>query len=230
MVRVSNYNCGVDELRIKTAFEVIALAGGEQRWRAKPSPVDIIAGFRKTAAVRGVAYFWAGKYYSPYDDDDDGSGMVLDLALFDLAIEEWRPTIIHVYQETDHVQFEGLDGCLVIIHHKGVQCSTDLWFLTDTDNALYWTKRYAMRCAPHWEHTLWHPPCPLVILEDGRIVAWLEKEKLYVLVVYDPKSQAWNNFATLDYYFAIGVYQGSLLASDLQGWSLAPSSDGHIID
>lgn len=76
----------------------------------------------------------------------------------------------------------------------------------------------SMRCAPHLKYTPryppLYPPCPLIILEDGRIVTWVEW--LDVLVVYDPRTQTWEDLATLEYYFAIGMHQGSLLASDLQ--------------
>jgi len=31
----------------------------------------------------------------------------------------------------DYIQSAGLDGCLVIVHHKRQGCSTDLWFLRE---------------------------------------------------------------------------------------------------
>ncbi|KAF8664301.1 hypothetical protein HU200_054849 [Digitaria exilis] len=170
VVRVGRYACQVEE-RMKTVFQVVALGGGEQRWRAKPSPVDIIADSRFIAVVSGVAYFMA-TYDDDEHDDDSGSDMGPEM---------------------------------------------------DADNASYWTKRYSMRCAPHFDHAPMYPPRLLVILEDGRIVALLKWKDL--LIVHDPKTQTWDDFTTVAYYSAIGMHQGSLLDSDLLGWNLEPSSD-----
>nr|CAB3454818.1 unnamed protein product [Digitaria exilis] len=219
VVRVGNQ---VEE-RMKTVFQVVALGGGEQRWRTKPSPVDIITDSRFIAVVSGVAYFMA-TYDDDEHDDDSGSDMGPELVLFDLATEEWRPTIIYgPLHEADRIQIVSLDECLVIADHKDQDCSMDLWFLMDADNASYWTKRYSMRCAPHFDHAPMYPPRLLVILEDGRIVALLKWKDL--LIVYDPKTQTWDDFTTVTYYSAIGMHQGSLLDSDLLAWNLELPSD-----
>ncbi|RLN35693.1 hypothetical protein C2845_PM03G11260 [Panicum miliaceum] len=179
------------------ACEVIAFGGaGDQRWRTKPSPVDISAHSDDMAAVDGIAYFLSL-------DDGGGGGssrVLLDVALFDLAIEEWRPTALrgptssHAYQEGDLASFACLDGCFVIVHHKIRDCSTDTWFLVDVDNG-FWTKRYSMRCAPRWDHATFYPPRPLGVLDDGRILAWLQK--LYLLTAYDPRTETWADVASL---------------------------------
>ncbi|KAF8668609.1 hypothetical protein HU200_051783 [Digitaria exilis] len=76
VVRVGNQ---VEE-RMKTVFQVVALGGGEQRWRTKPSPVDIITDSRFIAVVSGVAYFMA-TYDDDEHDDDSGSDMGPELVL-----------------------------------------------------------------------------------------------------------------------------------------------------
>ncbi|CAL5085470.1 unnamed protein product [Urochloa decumbens] len=219
VLRLSYYNTAKANNRV--AFEVIALAGGGgQRWRVKPSPVNISAYFRRIAVVHGVAYFSVRKS-SDNDDNDDGSSMVPNIALFNLATEEWRPTTLpgpiskHLYQEGDVTQFDCLDGFLAIIHHKKrSDCSTDIWFLMHVDmdsSRPYWTKRYSMRCVSHWKHATFYPPRPLVILDDGRIVASLEMQ--YALRVYDPSTDTWEDLTKLGDYFAIRMHHGSLLCS-----------------
>ncbi|CAL5083811.1 unnamed protein product [Urochloa decumbens] len=189
--------CNSAKATNRVACEVIALGGdGGQRWRVKPSHINITAYFRDIAVVHGVAYFWACELSDDDDYDDHDSIMLPDIALFDLATEEWRPTTLpgpissHLYQEVDVTQFGCLDGFLAITHHKKrSDCSTDIWFLMDVDmdsNRRYWTKRYSMQCVPHSKHATFYPPRPLVILDDGRIVASLEMQ--YGLRVYDPST------------------------------------------
>ncbi|CAL4906003.1 unnamed protein product [Urochloa decumbens] len=189
--------CATPEETFEVACEVIALGGcgDEQRWRAKPSPeINISAHFRYVAVVHGVAYFCSFKS-SDDDDDDDDDDTMPSIALFDLATEKWRPSTLpgpircHLYHlDADQIHFNSFDGCLLVIsHHKVRDCSTDLWFLMGVDNnSPSWTKRYSMRCAPHWDHAAFYPPCPLVMLGDGRVVAWLKWK--YVLTVYDPST------------------------------------------
>ncbi|CAL4906017.1 unnamed protein product [Urochloa decumbens] len=217
--------CGTPEETFKVACEVITLGGcgDDQRWRAKPSrAISILAHVKYVAVVHGVAYFWLFKSSDDDDDDDDNSNTMPIVALFDLATEKWRPSTLpgpiscHVYQvDADQIHFNSFDGCLVISHHKVRDCSADLWFLMGVDNNRpSWTKRYSMRCAPHWDHAIFYPPCPLVILGDGRVVAWLKRKR--VLTVYDPSTGTWEDLINLKYYFTLEMYQGSLLCSDLE--------------
>ncbi|CAN6356512.1 unnamed protein product [Urochloa humidicola] len=118
------------EETFKVACEVITLGGygdDDKRWRAKPSPVDISPNFHYIAVVHGVAYFWS----SNDEDDDDNDDTMPSVALFDLATEKWRPSILpgpiscHLcHQDLDQIQFNNFDGCLVISHHKVRDCST----------------------------------------------------------------------------------------------------------
>jgi F-box interacting protein len=228
VLRLSYYHKEFKDEGFGVACEIIALGGaGDQRWRAKPSPVDISAHPDYIATVDGIAYL-----LSSLDDGGGGgsSRVLLDVALFDLATEEWRPTPLrgppssHTYEETDHIEFACLDGCFAIVHHKIRDRSTDLWFLVDVDNG-FWTKRYSMRCAPRWDHAGMYPPRPLLVLDDGRILAWLQKQ--YVLTAYDPRTETWADLASLsEYYFAMGMHQppGKPFVSRSPGLRLAPSS------
>jgi len=173
----------------------------------------------------GVAYVWSYEptYGGRGDSDDDD--MQQNVAFFDLATEEWGPTTLRgplsnnvVDSADDYVQSAGLDGCLVIAHHKRQDCSTDLWFLTDVSNGV-WTKRYSMRREPDWEPRgpLLHPLLsPLVVLDDGNMVAWLEGQ--LALKSYDPWKDAWADLdlGSLECH-SIEMYQGSLLRSCLPG-------------
>ncbi|KAG2638081.1 hypothetical protein PVAP13_2NG569800 [Panicum virgatum] len=204
------------------ACEVIALGGaGDQRWRAKPSPVDILADAEYIAAVDGIAYF-----LSSFGPGGGSSRVLLDVALFDLATEEWRPAVLrgppssHVFQETDNIKFDALDGCFAVIHHKDRDCSTDLWFLVDVDTGS-WTKRCSMRCVMRVPLVPCSPcyilfPWPLGVLDDGKILAWLQMQDL--LTAYDPRTETWAYVGSLsEYYHTVVMHQGSLLCPDLQG-------------
>ncbi|CAN6361302.1 unnamed protein product [Urochloa humidicola] len=221
VLRFSHY--ATPEGTFKVRCEVIALGscGDDQRWRVMPSAeINSSAYFRYVAIVHGVAYFWSLKSSDEDDDDDD---TMPSIALFDLGIEKWRrstlpgPISCHLYHlDVDQIQFNSFDGCLVVIHHKVGDCSTDLWFLMGMDNNRpSWTKRYSMRCAPHWGHAPFYPPRPLVILGDGRVVAWLKGQS--VLTVYDPSTGMWDDLTKLNFHFTFEMYQGNLLCSDLQG-------------
>ena len=200
------------------ACEVIALGGaGDQTWRAKPSPVNISADADYIAAVDGIAYFLS----VGVGGGGGSSRALLDVAMFDLATEEWRPAVLrgppssHAYQETGCIQFAAWDGCFVVIHHKQRDCSTGLWFLVDVDKGS-WTKRYSMRCASRWHHAPFYSPRPLGVLDDGRILAWLQKQ--YLLTAYDPRTETWADLASLsEHYHTVVMHQGSLLCPDLQG-------------
>ncbi|KAL6656880.1 hypothetical protein ACP70R_004660 [Stipagrostis hirtigluma subsp. patula] len=205
------------------SFDVMTLGRSGERWRATPCPpYNVLSEFRYMAAVGGVAYFVACRY-----DDVVEPG---SLALFDLATEEWRPTILLVPLTNGsslteerrpssmgygHIQIAGLNGCLVAIHHREVR-SMDLWFLEDVDKEI-WTKRYSMRFAPQWEKTDNYPPYPLVVSDDGRVIMWIEME--FVLSAYDPRTSRWEDVATVDAYVDIRMHEGSLLLCSSGVWS-----------
>ncbi|KAG2646552.1 hypothetical protein PVAP13_2KG516000 [Panicum virgatum] len=207
VLRLSYYLKNDDEGFVG-ACEVIALGGaGDQTWRAKPSPVNISADADYIAAVDGIAYFLSGaagrRHVRPSHRGVEAGGSPGSAE---------QP---YAYQETGCIQFAAWDGCFVVIHHKQRDCSTDLWFLVDVDKGS-WTKRYSMRCASRWHHAPFYSPRPLGVLDDGRILAWLQKQ--YLLTAYDPRTETWADLASLsEHYHTVVMHQGSLLCPDLQG-------------
>ncbi|CAL4899679.1 unnamed protein product [Urochloa decumbens] len=205
--------------------DVIALDDGA--WRARPDPLMHISGdFERRAVVNGVAYF--------LPNPNHGDNRLRDIiASFDLATEEWGPAMLHGPFSSHHgttfngrlimfttegrnLQLAELDGCLVTVHWNTYQgrSSTDLWFLTDVDKVL-WTKRYSVRCSsPGRKLNEYNKSFPLVILDDGRIVHWIQREQ--ALRAYDPKTFTWADLAIVRDYFCIGMLKGNLLCSGLQ--------------
>ncbi|TVU38154.1 hypothetical protein EJB05_11508, partial [Eragrostis curvula] len=189
------------------AYEVITLDGSSQSWRVHvtpcPPPTSILPYARFMVTIHGIAYFLSRHH--------------LDIVLFDLATEEWRPSVVRGpsidLQQKETIRLFGLNGYLVIVHHKNQDCSMDLWFLVDVDKGL-WTKRYSMHCGPHWEHHPSYPPCPLVVLDDGRLVVGSDWAR--VLRAFDPRTCSWADLVELlDEANPIGLYEGNLLCPGL---------------
>jgi hypothetical protein len=112
-----------------------------------------------------------------------------------------------------------LGSCVVIVQHDFCDYSIDLWFLLDMvmDKGL-WTKRCSTRYAASSclrEPNIFSPTEPLVLLEDGKIVRWVEEKRF--LRVYDPRTRMWEDLAKLEHCYAANVYTGNLLCSGLQG-------------
>ncbi|TVU48898.1 hypothetical protein EJB05_00180, partial [Eragrostis curvula] len=175
---------------------------GGRQWRARPDatlPVAVSYTFR-TAVVRGVAYFILK------NELDSGNIEPDSIASFDFAKEEWRSTILKGplssslapiaeekhYWSWSHFMLAGLGDCLVTVHRNSRDCSTDLWFIDNQgvdDTLPLWTKRYSIP----WEHS-WRSIRPLQVLDDGRIIIWVEDAK--VLRSYDPSTSMWHDFFT----------------------------------
>nr|TKW30994.1 hypothetical protein SEVIR_2G076100v2 [Setaria viridis] len=86
----------------------------------------------------------------------------------------------------------------------------------DIDKGLR-TKRCSARYAPSCLHeiNIFSPPEPLVLLDDGRTVMWVERKQ--VMRVYDPRTRTWADLITkLEHCYSANVYTGNLCSS-LQG-------------
>ena len=78
----------------------------------------------------------------------------------------------------------------------------------DIDKGI-WTRRYSVDCK---EHAAYRPPCPLHVLDDGRLVIWgAEQER--VLGVYDPRTNTYAKLDSMEDYGSVRMYLGSLLCS-----------------
>ncbi|KAL6845647.1 hypothetical protein ACP4OV_024470 [Aristida adscensionis] len=209
--------------------------GGSPRWRERPRPlVPVETSHGDTAVIGGVAYFLLSFLN---DEDEEPPNVHPDsIASFDLATEQWRPTMVGPVSsslvDTDkemllYRQHRGkfrlakLNGFLVIVYHDYHQdyCAMDLWFLVDTKKWL-WTKRYSMKCAIFCSlYRFGSPPYPLVVLGDGRIVFRVVPR---ILGTYDPATSTWAHLVKMGDYAAIRVYKGSLLCVGLHHHILGP--------
>ncbi|KAL6638458.1 hypothetical protein ACP70R_023953 [Stipagrostis hirtigluma subsp. patula] len=183
-------------------------SGSNGGWRQRPWPPVIISesSSKKMAFVGGVAYFLVDQ-----DKIEPDS-----IASFDLATEEWRPTMIQgplssVFATTgDKLKYRirrrdlslaKLNDSLVMVNYNCQDGSRDLWFLDDMDKPL-WTKRYSVQrddvllCNYH----------PLAVLDDGKIIFLVDKD----LKSYDPRTNTWADLTMLRGYISVRMHHGSL--------------------
>lgn len=86
----------------------------------------------------------------------------------------------------------------------------DLWFLEDMDiDKGIWNKRYSIQFVTK-DHSS-RPPCPLHVLEDGRILMWGAELQERVLGVYDPRTGMYATLASMEDYDSVRMHLGSLL-------------------
>ncbi|KAF8731986.1 hypothetical protein HU200_015936 [Digitaria exilis] len=193
--------------KTELSYYVATLGGSKDiTWRLKPwPPVRVSLEYRENTVVNGVVYFWL--HLDPAISDE--------MAAFDLAAEEWSDTLLRgplsshnirvKEQERVHFSLANLNGCLVSICDFYEDCSMDIWFLMDPDKEL-WTKQYSLRT----DGTIF---IPLWILDDGRVLIWVNRVE--ELRAYDPRTSTWTNLSTVERFFDVGMYHGSLLCSDI---------------
>ncbi|CAL5089098.1 unnamed protein product [Urochloa decumbens] len=175
VLRIHRYLMGSDPLQ---TCEVMTV--GDVRWMARACPpVTVAATPLHAVIVNGVAYFLLEVHHPGYVK-------MGDIALFDLATEEWRSDtlqgppkgLLPIVDEKTRIclHLTKLNGCLVTIcrcstrgHHYKDE-SMDLWFLVDMDKG-QWTKMYSFQCRPVLEYGL---RSPLEVLSDGRILIWVD--------------------------------------------------------
>ncbi|TKW29053.1 hypothetical protein SEVIR_3G370500v4 [Setaria viridis] len=199
--------------------DVMTLGSGSDRRRVRPGPpVHVAFALWHRTVVDGVAYFLI-------DGCDD---RIVDpdcIASFDMAAEEWRPMTLHGPQisllgststkermhyirHAEGFWLAGLNGSLVAVHRNDRDWSMDLWELVDMERSL-WTKQYSMPRIPFWDS--YGFVCPLVVLDDGRIVFWMHNAG--VITAYDPKISSWDYLFGVGQYYDVTMHQGSLLCS-----------------
>ncbi|RLM81003.1 hypothetical protein C2845_PM12G16360 [Panicum miliaceum] len=197
----------------------VVTLGVNRRWRAGSRPPMIIEWRRSghRVVMGGVAYFLLGTCLLNSASIGPDS-----IASFDLATEEWRPTMAGplsssgssklLYHKHRHeFRLAKLNGCLVTVHHYQ-DCLMNLWFLVDADKGI-WAKKHSIQCEPGFCKHACDPPHPLSVLNDERIVFRVLGG---VLRAYDPSTSMWADLASLGGYSAIGIHEGSLLCSSVQ--------------
>nr|TKW30996.1 hypothetical protein SEVIR_2G076300v2 [Setaria viridis] len=206
--------------------------GGSRRWRVTSSPLAVLGSdLRDRVVIGGVAYILFSQNFNETNDHNEDLEPD-DMAVFDMAAEEWRPAplrgplssclagdderCVH-HQHRHEILLAMVDDCLVTVHNNDCYqyCSMDLWFLVDMDvDKGLWTKRFSIHCTTLCKGYKCHSPYPLLLLDDGRIVIW--EDVIKVLRVYDPRTSKWDDITTLNNYFSVNMYRGNLLCPGLQ--------------
>ncbi|CAL4897509.1 unnamed protein product [Urochloa decumbens] len=196
------------------------------RWRKGRRPPVIVSCSPvfswRMAVVAGVAYFLT----SP----EEVAEQLDSVAVFDMATEVWKPTTIQgPLSSTDEklklammhpigreqFQLARLGERLVTLYCNIRDCLTELWFLVDMDGSI-WTKQYTLQGTAFGNESILHYHYPLAVLDDGRVVVWVEIRK-GELRAYDPRTSTWTDFATLS--GDVVMHHGSLLCPNLGGES-----------
>ncbi|PAN06429.1 hypothetical protein PAHAL_1G263200 [Panicum hallii] len=176
----------------------VVTLGVNRRWRAGPRPPMII-GWRRSGhrvVMGGVAYFLLGTCLLNSASIGPDS-----IASFDLATEEWRPTMAGPLSSS---------GSSKLLYHKHRHefrlaklndCLMNIWFLVDADKGI-WAKKHSIQCEPGFCKHACDPPHPLSVLNDERIVFRVLGG---VLRAYDPSTSMWADLASLGGYSAIAV-------------------------
>ncbi|RLM66212.1 hypothetical protein C2845_PM16G04510 [Panicum miliaceum] len=207
--------------------EILTLAGGRShRWRPAPSPPVLVGSSvsRHKAVTQGFAHFLTTSHVADYDG----------IASFDLAKEEWRPSLLQgpIPSKDRHcchssLSLVELNGCLVFVHHDYRSCCIDMWVLADLEKGR-WLRIQSLALGSvlrGWEDDTSQQPAPLIpvprrreifaqplmVLDDGRIAFWVAVPN-GVVRVYDPKMRKCKDVVGMGRSCSIvGLYRGSQL-------------------
>ena len=204
-------------------YEITTLdggGGGRSRWRRIKDPACPVAS-GTWAVVDGAVFFFSSELVHGQDAMPDR------VASFDLATEEWAPTIrgplsssslgddgaaAAAVHPDDHMgwgelSLADMNGCLVVTH-RTVASSMDLWFLMDVEKGS-WVRKYRMQLSISYRHAE-HTVRPLLVLNDGRIVL-VHIGNRGSLKIYDPRTSTSTDVAEIGPCVAVGLYNGSVL-------------------
>ncbi|RCV09961.1 hypothetical protein SETIT_2G072800v2 [Setaria italica] len=207
--------------------EILSLGG---RWRSAPSPPVLVnmTVSRHRAVTQGFAHFLTTSRTAAAGDFDG-------IASFDLAKEEWRPSLLQGPLPSksrncchSNLSLVELNGCLVFVHHDYLSCCIDLWALTDLEKGT-WLRIQSLHLGSilhGWEEPKKDEPAPLIptthhrkeifaqplmVLDDGRIAFWVGVPNGAVRV-YDPKTRKCKEVVAMGKSCSmVGLYKGSQL-------------------
>ncbi|KAJ1298773.1 hypothetical protein BS78_01G479600 [Paspalum vaginatum] len=187
--------------------EILTLGGREQSWRPAASPPVLVGGTdisRHRAVTQGVVHFMTSDR-AEYDG----------IASFDLATEQWRPTLLQGPLSSDgrHCQrtmlsLVDLNGCLVYVHHDYRFKSIDIWVLADQ---VTWLRIKSLRQGSVLQRGEIMVQ-PLMVLDDGRIALWVAAPN-GIVRLYDPRTDSCRDVVSVGKHCStsVGLYTGSLL-------------------
>ncbi|CAL5076581.1 unnamed protein product [Urochloa decumbens] len=205
-------------------YEIITLdnnggTGSRNRWRKTVDPAhDVQLG--TWAVVDSIVYFFSSEFVQGQDVMPDR------ISSFDLEMEQWRPTMRGPVSSTSTLAADDVDGDPInhldwgefalaamngglVMTHRKVPSSMDLWFLTDAEKGL-WVKKHVLQLSIRYQNGE-HTVRPLLVLDDGRIVL-AHIGNRGALKIYDPRTGSSKDVAELGPCVAVGLYNGSVLS------------------
>ncbi|KAF0920018.1 hypothetical protein E2562_032501 [Oryza meyeriana var. granulata] len=175
-----------DRFQYQQSSEVLTIAGDGDvsgcRWRPTKSPpmrVEYTIS-RGSATVDGVVYFLSAATANAPGPGRRDHAECDSIAAFDLATEQWRPTLLqgplsaqhsHHIQYRIHLSLAALDGRLVTVHHNYPANTIDLWALTSPNTTTTtWTKTHSLplNTILRRGRLVTYSATPMVKLEPGR--------------------------------------------------------------
>ncbi|RLN32838.1 hypothetical protein C2845_PM03G22730 [Panicum miliaceum] len=183
--------------------EVFTLDGSNSsRWRGKKAPPGRLEMRQSGVVINGIVYLFSAPRR---------------IASFDLETEEWRATLqgpqINLVGDAARMlnnQMAALSGSLVVVHYH--HPSMDLWFLIDLEKQL-WVKQHSINVNLSVMHPVKLNICPLLVLNDGRIVTYIDIGTRGLLRIYNPRTSTYTDVAEIGTRDGIGLYTGNLLSS-----------------
>ncbi|WVZ53602.1 LOW QUALITY PROTEIN: hypothetical protein U9M48_004517, partial [Paspalum notatum var. saurae] len=184
--------------------QVLTLDGsGSARWRGRKAPPGPVCMRRSSrVVVDGIAYFFL---------DEDSANQYVEprgIASFDLLTEEWRVTLQGPKSNVGdnncvdfyNMSLAALNSSLVVIHPT-LNGSMDLWFLMDFERGL-WIKQYSIQANFSVERGE-NCPRPLFILNDGRIVTYVDAGGF--LRICNPRTNTCTDVAELGHCLQVDL-------------------------
>ncbi|KAL6850503.1 hypothetical protein ACP4OV_021130 [Aristida adscensionis] len=195
--------------------EIVTLSNGSNhaQWRGMKASSEppFVCSPNSSVVIDGIVYVFS---YRPEC-----------IASFDLQAEEWRQPLrgpLSSLWDDDPQAWRGkfrlyelslaaLSGHLVVVYPT--RASTDLWFLMDFEKSL-WVKQHSIPKtvlpAKYSLSTLF--VCPLVVLEDGRIMLYYRTISDGLVGTYSPRTNTFTDMAEVENCVAVGLYTGSLMS------------------
>ncbi|KAF8644832.1 hypothetical protein HU200_066321 [Digitaria exilis] len=208
------------DYRHTQSCEILTLDGsGDYIWRPAQSPllpVDTSIA-RHGAVAQGFVHFFMALHGLSISRVGKYNG----IASFDLAKEEWKPSLLPTPITVDErncnhdsLSLVELNGCLVFVYHDYLNFCINLWMLEDLAKGK-WLK---MECIQFGSVMLgWREPdkslpvtlraiqvrwpgeifaLPLMVLDDGCIVFWVQ-HPYGAVRVFDPKTRGYKNVVNM---------------------------------
>ncbi|CAL4975669.1 unnamed protein product [Urochloa decumbens] len=195
---------GCHDDKVKQSCEILTLGGRGQRWRPAPSPLVLLSMVpRQCAVTAGFAHFLTTTRTIGYDG----------IASFDMAKEEWRPSLLPGPLPSrsrnccqSNLSLVELNSCLAFVHHDYYPtvstCGSFLSGFEEPEKGQLTPLIPVSRRKEIFAQ-------PMMVMDDGRIAFWVRFPNGTVRV-YDPKTRKCEDAVRMGSASSIvGLYKGS---------------------